>query len=428
MTETDERVFEGLDYLADDSVTIADPYPFFEYLRKRGPVAYEPHHGVVIVTGHAEALEVYSNHEVYSVANDSLGPFYGLEVQPGTDDITELVEDYRKKQPLQTMMFMDPPEHGRYRDVMKRLFTPKRLNENEKLVWQLVERYLDGFVPNGRCEFVHEFAQPFTVEVIADLLGVPDADRPGLREILTDTPASGAIDNPASNINLVLPVDDLFVRYIEDRRHEPRDDVMTLLATARFPDGSLPGVTELATQAGFLFAAGSDTTGRTLGFALKYLAEHPEVQQQVREQRELIPAFAEEMLRTEPPIKAHFRLARRTTTLSGVPIPAGTAVMVIIPALNRDPRVFEQPAEFHMDRPNAQSHAAFGRGVHTCIGQHLARRELRICLTRILDRMDDIRISEAEHGPTGARHFEYDKTFIMRGLHNLYLTFTPTAN
>ena len=142
----------------------------------------------------------------------------------------------------------------------------------------------------------------------------------------------------------------------------------------------------------FLFAAGQETTARLLAAALKYLAEHPELQDELRADRDRIPDFLEEVLRVESPVKTDFRLARRSTTIGGVDIAAGTPVMLLNGAANRDPRRFECPAEFRIDRPNAQAHIAFGRGVHSCPGGPLARVEGRVSLERILDRMRDIRL------------------------------------
>jgi cytochrome P450 len=129
--------------------------------------------------------------------------------------------------------------------------------------------------------------------------------------------------------------------------------------------------------------------------------------------------------RVESPVKADFRLARRSTSIAGVDIAAGTPVMLLNGAANRDPRRFECPAEFRIDRDNAQSHIAFGRGNHSCPGAPLARSEGRISLERILDRMHDIRLSEEHHGAPDARHFEYAPTWVLRGLTELHLEFTP---
>ena len=175
----------------------------------------------------------------------------------------------------------------------------------------------------------------------------------------------------------------------------------------------------------FLFAAGQETTARLLAAALKHLAQHTDVQDQLRRDRELIPAFLEEVLRLESPVKADFRLARKTTEVGGVEVKAGTPVMMLNGAANRDPRRFECPHEFQVDRPGVQAHIAFGRGVHSCPGGPLARAEGRVSLERILDRTSEIRLVEEHHGPVGDRRFRYEPTWILRGLTDLHLDFVP---
>jgi cytochrome P450 len=216
---------------------------------------------------------------------------------------------------------------------------------------------------------------------------------------------------------------DRFTGYIEDRRREPRDDVMTGLATATFPDGSTPEVIDVVRIAANLFAAGQETTVRLLATSLLLLSEDPDLQRLLRDERDRVPNFVEEVLRYESPIKGDFRLARVTTEIGGVEIPAGTTLMVLNGAANRDPRRFENPNELVVDRANARQHLAFGHGVHTCPGAPLARAEARVSIERLLDRMNDIRVDDSEHGPAGARRFQYAPTYILRGLTRLHLQF-----
>ena len=216
-----------------------------------------------------------------------------------------------------------------------------------------------------------------------------------------------------------------FVDYVEERRHEPRDDVLTELALAKFPDGTTPDAIDVARVATFMFAAGHGTTIDLLSLAMLMLAERPDVQEQLRADHSRIPVFIEEMLRFESPIKSNFRMARRTTKIGGVEVPAGTSVLVMNGAANRDPRRFDKPDEFRLDRPNILQHIAFGRGIHTCPGAPIARAEVRVSLERILDRMADIRLSEAKHGPAGDRRLQWDRTFFFRRLKELHLEFTP---
>ena len=275
-----------------------------------------------------------------------------------------------------------------------------------------------------------DYAGPFTLYVIADLLGVPESDHEWFRQELQGghRPETQGLGSTGSGSLGHSPLEFLYERmtaYVEDRRREPRNDVLTGLATATFPDGSTPEVIDVVRVAANVFSAGQETTVRLLAAAFQLIGERPDLQQLLREDRGRIPDFVEEVLRMEGPVKGDFRLSRRATTVGGVEIPAGTTVMVVNGAAGRDPRRFEDPAEFRVDRENAKEHLAFGRGPHACPGGPLARAEARISIERLLARMGDITISESAHGTAGDRHYEYAPTYILRGLQRLHLEFTP---
>jgi cytochrome P450 len=151
------------------------------------------------------------------------------------------------------------------------------------------------------------------------------------------------------------------------------------------------------------------------------------LQQQLRDDRSRIPNFIEECLRIESPVKCVFRLACKTTKVGDIDAPAGTTVMVSPGAANRDPRRFDDPHKFQLDRKNVREHIAFSRGIHSCPGAALARVEGRVSLERILDRMSDIRIDEAHDGPADNRRYTYEPTFLLRGLTDLHLQSTPAS-
>ena len=422
--------WKTIDFFTDESLS-DDPYPYFDELRSECPVLPLPHLGVVAVTGYDELGEVYRDPESFSSCNSVIGPFATFPVPLEGDDVSDIVARYRDRLPLhEHMVTMDPPEHTRERALLMRLITPKRLKDNEAFMWRLADDQLDEFVTNRCCEFITAYAQPFAMLVVADLLGVPEEDHQRFREGfgLSKSPGElGAEEGGNPGENPLSWLDEWFAAYIEDRRREPRRDVLTALAQATYPDGVTPEVTAVVRTATFLFAAGQETTARLLAAALKHLAEHPALQDKLRTNNDLIPYFLEEVLRVESPVKTDFRLARRSTTIAGVDIPAGTLVMMLNGAANRDPRRFECPHEFRLDRPNAQAHIAFGRGVHSCPGGPLARAEGRVSLERILDRMRNIRLSEEHHGKPGARRVHYEPTWILRGLTKLHLEFEPAT-
>src|SRR3954470_19120972 len=358
--------FDETDFFVDRGF-VADPYPYFEHLRGQCPVQREPHHGVVMVTGYEEAIAVLHDTATFSSCNSVTGPFPGFPVSLVGDDVTALIDAHRDDLPMSDQLPpLAPPVHTAHRALLMRLITPKRLSENEAFMWRLAEQQLDEFVDRGRCEFVSAFASPFAMLVVADLLGVPERDHAEFRAHLAAPKQAVGSTKAALQRNPLEFLYERFTAYIESRRAEPTEDVMTGLATATFPDGSLPEVIDVVRIAANLFAAGQETTVRLLGSALHLIAERPELQHLLRSEPQRIPNFVEEVLRFESPVKGDFRLARTAGTVGGVEVPTGTTLMVLNGAANRDPHHFESPAEFRVDRQNAREHLAFGHGEHFC--------------------------------------------------------------
>jgi cytochrome P450 len=417
--------FESVDFFTDASL-IPNPYPYFDYLRQRCPVMSQAEQGVVAVTGHQEALAVYKD-PAFSSCVSVAGPFSGLPFEPAGDDIGDLIEVHRSQIPMsEHIVTQDPPEHTRTRGLLSRLLTPKRLKENEDFMWRLADEQLDEFVSRGECRFLDDYARPFSGLVIADLLGVPPEDHEEFRAVFSGKVVGGIEDDSLTRAHNPLEyLNEKFSAHITERRRRPREDVLSEMAAAKYPDGSTPEVIDVVRLATFLFAAGQETTTKLLSFAMRMIAENPEIQKLLRTDRDRVPAFVEETLRMESPVKCHFRMARTSTLVGDVKVPAGATVMLLPGASNRDARKFEEPNEFRVDRPNVREHVAFGRGNHSCPGAPLARAEGRISLNRILDRMSDITILESEHGPPGARRYTYEPTWQMRGLTELHVGFTP---
>jgi cytochrome P450 len=424
---------DSIDYT--DPSLATDPYRHLDYLAAHYPVYREPRHGVVMVTGLEEAITVLKSPDVFSSATLIAGPdpWSLLPVErPEGDDITEFVNAHREYLPQNDQIVTaDPPVHTAQRALLMGLITPARLKENEEFIWRLTDRQLDYILPLGTAEVMTDYAAPYTLLIIADLLGVPEEDhamllaKRGLGQMPGTRPAAGAEHKPATHGHNTLDIFyDYFSEKIAQRREQPLNDVLTGMAKALFPDGTVPEPIEVARIASNLFAAGQETTVRLIATALRRIAEEPETQAELRANRDLVPRFVEEVLRTEGPVLGEYRLALKTTELGGVPIPAGTQIFLANGAANRDPRQFECPAEFRATRENVRRHIAFGHGVHTCPGAPLARSETRITIERLLDRTTDIRINEAAHGPAGNRHYIYLPTHMFHGIATLRIDFT----
>ncbi|HBZ70951.1 MAG TPA: cytochrome P450 [Deltaproteobacteria bacterium] len=405
------------DFFTDPEL-LQDPIPYYVALRERGPVWREPHKGVFILSGIEEILRVYGDHECFSAIVGPLGPLVTLPDPDPGESLAQVIERRRHEIPMgDQLTSLDPPKHTRHRALLSKLFTPNRLKENEEFMWTLAEGLIDEFADRGQVEFGAAYARPFTLLVIADLLGVPREDHETFRSWL-QAQKSTAGDPQGRHVGdrVFANLHPYFTRYIEERRASPRYDAMSRLASVRFPDGELPEVMDVVRIAAILFAAGQETTARLLCAGMRILADQPALTEELRSDPGAIPNFVEECLRLESPIKGSFRLALRDTKLAGVEIPMGSMVMAMIGAANRDPRVFEDPDRFDAKRSNARRNIAFGHGEHFCPGASLARAEARVSFERLLARLEDFQLVDPSR-------LSYARTFIIRGLNNLPLRF-----
>lgn len=404
----------------------ADPHPYYRYLQQKGGAVRLPYNGVVVAVGYEETLAVLRDDDRFSAVNAINGPFPPLPFVPEGDNITGQIDAFRETMPFGGLIAsQDSPQHPRTRSLLGGIITPKRLKENEEFMWKLADRQIDTFIDRGAFEVVADYGRPFAAMVIADLLGVPAEDHQEVAGLVASTSVvPGTIGAVNTAVNPLEAMGMRLYQYLAERRAQPRSDVLTDLAAARYPDGTLPELADVVGLATFLFAAGQDTTVRLFTAALKYLAEDPDLQARVRADRALIPNLIEEALRLEGAVKGNFRLTRVPVKVGDLDLPPGTHVMQLLAAANRDPRRFERPDEIDLDRRNIKEHLSFGRGIHSCPGAPLARIEARITLERLFERTADIGIDAAFHGAAGARRFEYEPTYMFHGLNALHLRFT----
>ena len=421
---TDSSTYDSIDFFTDASL-VDDPFPYFDHLRQGCPVARLPHHGVVAITGYDAAHEVLRNHETFSSCNSASGPFPGFAVAPQGDDIAAFIAAHRDELPLsEYMVTQDVPAHNDHCGLIMRLLTPKRMRENEESMWRLADRQIDEFIDRGTFEVLRDYGQAFALLVIADLLGVPEEYHREFRKHLGALPQLSDGEPREMAHDPLSYLIEQFSEFVEDRRAEPRNDVLTQIATATFADGRTPDAAFVARMAAFLFAAGQDTTARLICAALHVIAECPDIQASLRADTALIPNFIEEVLRLEGPVKSMGRMTRVNTAVAGQDIAAGTCVTIFPGAANRDPNRFDDPHAFRIDRRNAKEHLAFGRGIHSCPGAPLSRIEAQVSIERFLSRTSDIRINDAMHGPPDARRYDQEPIYILRGLRALHLDFT----
>lgn len=415
--------FKNVDFFHDSSL-LDDPNPYFEHLRSQGPVVRLPGYNVYAVTGFDEGIAVFRDDESFSAVIAPNGPLPPLPFTPEGDDITDQIEAHRHLIPgADNLATMDRPRHTQLRFLLMGMITPKRLQENEAFMWQLADDQIVGFIDTGRVSLFTQYAKPFATNVIADLLGVPREDYDKVTTNHATRPGQIGLGGTGRPSNPYEKVSGYFADAIRERRSTPRADVIGDLAAVHNPDGSLPPVDDVVMVAVQLFGAGADTTSLVMLAALRVLAEDADLQQRLRADRSQIPVFVEEMLRLRGATRTDFRLVRKPAEVGGHPVKPGDIIMLLIGAMNRDPRQFEEPNELQVGRPNVRTHVAFGRGIHSCAGAPLARTELRITIERFLDRTTQFRIDEEYHGPPEARRFDYIPSYLMQGMQELYLTF-----
>jgi len=435
--------YDRLDYFTEtDPDFHADPHSYFEYLRDKGPVTRLPHRNTVAVTGYEEALQVMLDPEHFSSFTTVTGPMTALPFVPEGDDITVQLEAARRKVPLSNQVLTtDGDRHADLRSILAVLFTPSRMKLLEPVLRETADSLIDEFVADGKVDLVRQFGSPFATLVITDLFGIPEEGRLRFRNAIAMSadPSGGKSAEERMHESFAALGKEMF-RYIALSRlkhsapaklarrvlgMDTKMDILGELATARYPEGSTPTLADVAILATVLFGAGLDTANRLLANSFKLIAQRPDLQDELRADPSRIPAFIEEMLRYEGSVKGASRICSRTTVLGGMEIKAGTNILIAHAAVNRDPRRFENPLEFDMDRKRAREHLGFGRGTHTCPGAQLARTEVRIGIERLLARMGNIRLSEAHHGPPDHRRFEYDPTYLLLALSHLHLEFDP---
>ncbi|HYC89896.1 MAG TPA: cytochrome P450 [Thermoanaerobaculia bacterium] len=401
MHEEKPAALEGIDLTS--ASFFADPYPTYRKLRESGAPYWQPHAGpgggMWLITRYHDVVNLLKEGRTTKCA---LGLKRPHEVTPF---------DY-------TMLAKDPPEHTRLRGLANLAFTPARVRDLEGHIEQIVDDLIARVKPNGRMEFIHDFATPLPAIVIAELLGVPAEDRDAFHA-WSDQAVKSFDELPNKTearkvYEAGLALSRYFAGLIRRRRQEPQDDLLSALILARDEQERLTE-TELLGMCLLLLVAGHTTTAGLLGSGLYTLLKHPDQVALLRERPDLMTSAVEEMLRYESPFqRATFRMTTEPIEIGGVTIPAGQQVSGVLGAANRDPEVFPDPDKFDVTRhPNR--HVAFGYGIHFCFGAPLARAEARIAFSRLLEQLPNLRL--ASEAP------EWSTNTFARGLERLPVVF-----
>ncbi|RMF11418.1 MAG: cytochrome P450 [Alphaproteobacteria bacterium] len=396
-----------------DPNIIEDPYGFFEIARREAPVYRLPDTDMFLVTRYDLVLEAVKRPEDFSNKFSRL-----LEGKQADDpEVRAILEEGWPQ--VDTLLTNDPPEHKRFRALVNKAFTAKRVDQMEGYITEVVDRLIDSMVDKGECDFVADFAVPLPVTVIADQLGVPREDIPLVKE-WSDAFADrlGGMISRERELETARQVVD-FQKYmcetIKDRRANPKDDIVSDLVHAREEGERSLDDTELLNVIQQLLVAGNETTTNALAGGMLLLLRHPDQMERLREKPDFIANMVEEVLRMESPTAGMWRIVTRDTTLGGVPIPAGAKLFLRFDAANRDPEKFEDGERFNIERRNAKTHLAFGQGIHFCVGAMLARKEMNVAFRQLLSRLKSITLQP------GRNDFLHHPNIMLRGLKHLYI-------
>jgi cytochrome P450 len=363
-----------------------DPYDTYRRLRDEAPVYYSERYGFYALSRFADVLAAHRDWEAFSSA-------HGVELFTLSKDPEEIA-GYRN------IIMMDPPEHDRFRTLVSRVFTPRAVSALEPMIREVICSFLDPLSEARDFDAVADFAAPFPVEVISRMLGVPEADRQQIRHRidLSLHREPGQVAPSPENQQAVRENGIYFHELTAAKRTNPRDDMLSRLTqvTVDRGDGVETGLddAEITGFASLLGGAGAETVTKLVGNAAVLFWRHPDQWQKVLDDPDKIPRAVEELLRYWPPSQYQGRYSVQERELEGGTVPAGYPVLLITGAATRDPREFERPDEFDIERQPGIT-IGFGHGVHSCLGAALARMESRIAIEELATRWRRLEVDEA---------------------------------
>jgi cytochrome P450 len=351
-----------------------DPHSAFRRLREEAPLYYNETYDFYALSRFKDIEEHFGNHEVFSSARSDILEFIKEDI-----DI-----------PDGMFIWEDPPLHTVYRNVVSRIFTPRRMNDLESQIRDYCVRCLEPLDGADRFDFIADLGAKLPGGVIGLLLGIPDEDRDMIYERVSGNLRTE--EGKPMEVNQAAYQGEGYEDYVEWRVKNPSDDLMTMLLQVEFDDvtGTRRKLTreEVLIFVNVLAGAGNETTSRLIGWIGKVLGDHPEQRREIAANPALVPAAIEELLRYEPPGPAVARHVIQDVEIHGQTVRAGSAMLFLLASANRDDERFPDGDRFDIHRQGSP-HITFGRGIHSCLGSALARVEGRVAMEEILKRFPD---------------------------------------
>lgn len=382
-----------LDELLVSSAIMEDPYPIYTRLRSEAPIFWSNNWQAWVVSRYDDAAASLRDRENLSNENRQALLFSGL-----TDDERKQLSPLRHYFSQKDVIGSDPPDHTRMRALVQKAFTPKMVASLEPRIRELAETLINGAKQKPHFDFIGEIAHPLPVILIAEMLGAPPRDRHLFKRWSSDILAFQGTGRTAfapamiSQTSLVEMFDYMNV-LIDDRRSNPKDDIITALSLAE-EGGEQFTRAELLATCNTILTAGHETTTNLLGNLLRLLLLHAEQWEQLQRQPSLISSAIEEALRFDAPKQRNFRRVKKSHMFAGVPFEEDQMVFQLIGAANHDPLKFNNADGFDISRQKNE-HLSFGAGIHLCLGAHLARLEARIVLESLIAAMPKCHLDES---------------------------------
>ncbi len=419
------------DLFALDPDALRCPHEVWQPVRDAGPIHWVDETGHFVVTRYDEIMQIVRDPETFS-SRAPTGPHAGntlvermMAVVAAKPELAELLERSGRRNRSAVLLNADPPAHQRQRLLVNQAFTPRRVRQLEDDIEALTTELIDAFAGRGRVDIVTELGVPLPLTIIARALGVPDGDLATFKRWSDDLVIPVGDHDPSEEriedyIRANAAFNDYFEEKLEDRRANPRDDLISDVVQARLDGDELSTHEMLAMLQQFL-VAGNETTTKLITYLVRHLCLDPELQSRVRADPELVPGLVEEVLRLEAPVQGLYRTANVDTEIAGVDVPAGSSLMCVYASGNRDGAKFAEPERLDPERKNTRQHLSFGQGAHYCIGANLARSEARIATQALLARLDDLALDPA--GQPGVA----EPSYVLHGLKHMPVTFTARS-
>ncbi len=383
-----------------DPEILSEPYDFYDRLHHECPVYRMPETGMFVVTKYEDLRQVLKDTETFS-SNPDHGP--GMSLQNELAGLYQEILEEKGWGHVTTLQRTDPPVHSRYRKLLDRVFTPKRVREMTPYIEEVAHDLIDGWIGDGTCDFNAQFAMPLPGIIIAEQLGL---DR---KDIATFKKWADAMLAMATKImdeadvrrtaDIELEAQHFLADVFEDRRKSPQDDIISGLVHAHGDDEEPLTMHELQNLMHQLITGGFETTQSAIAHGVWRLVRSPELQDRLRANPGEAKAFSEVLLRHESPVQGLARFTTRDVDLNGTLIPKNTMVIVRYGAANLDEEKFECPHKFDIERKNAGAHLAFGSGAHHCVGAFLGRQEMISSFNVLLSRLKNITLDHETPSP-----------------------------